>query len=104
MLEAPLKIRCQRTERVAPARKKRESIKSPHDLRGDGEEIDPILPERIGLPHKFDICLVDQSGGLQGVVRPLAAHITGSNSAQLIIDQREQAIEGRPVSISPLGE
>src|SRR5579872_1491619 len=44
-----------------------------HHLRGQAEELDPILGVDLALICEPEIDLIDQSCGLQGMVRPLPA-------------------------------
>src|ERR1700722_1972521 len=66
----------------------------PHHLRCDAKELRSVLPFRIGLPSKLDVCLVDQSCGLQCVTGTLAAEAGSGNSAQLVVDKRNEFSSG----------
>src|ERR1700736_5188061 len=62
----------------------------PHHLRCDGKELRAVLPFRIGLSGQLDVCLVDQSSGLQCVTGALAAEASSGDSAQLVVDERNE--------------
>src|SRR5438067_4993479 len=72
---------------------------SPHELRGHGEKVGPVLPARMGLVGKLKIGLVDQRGGLQGVPLSFAAHVMVGQAMQLGLHQRNQLIERSRVSL-----
>ena len=52
-----------------------------------------ILPIHARLVNQSQIGFVHQRGGAQCVVRALGAQLTVGNRAQLLVDQRDQAIE-----------
>ena len=76
----------------------------PHQAGGDGEELRAILPVRLALFHQLQVRLVDQRGGLQGVVRPFAAHVAGGQAMQLAFDQRREPLQGRLVAAANFGQ
>ncbi len=48
-----------------------------HELGGDAEEMGAVLPGDAGLIDELHVGLVDEGGGLQGMVGSLAAHVVG---------------------------
>src|SRR5262249_22512510 len=46
-------------------------------------------PARVGSDQS-EVRLVDQGGSLEGLARPLAGEVPGGESAELVVDQREQ--------------
>ena len=48
-----------------------------------------------------EVGLVDQRGGLKRVIGPLAAHVTGGQATELLMDERKQLIQGRFVTPAP---
>ena len=60
-----------------------------HDVGSDAEEVGPILPVDLALIDQSDEDLMDKGGGLQGVVRPLAAKLPGRHATEFRIDQRQ---------------
>ena len=47
---------------------------------------------RVRLVRETEIRLIDERGGLQGVVRPFTPHVAMSELAQLVIDQGREFI------------
>jgi hypothetical protein len=58
-----------------------------HELCGYAKEMGPTLPICCLLANKLEICLMNQSSGLESVALPLAAHVTPSKSLQLVVNQ-----------------
>jgi hypothetical protein len=63
-----------------------------HHLRGQREKLGPVFPRQVSLVDKSKIRFVDERGRLQRVARPLASEVGASPSAQILIQQREEAI------------
>ncbi len=59
------------------------------------------LPDDAILAGEPEVCLVDQRGGLQRVVRPLAAKIRGGSPSQFPVDEREQVVARLEISAAP---
>jgi hypothetical protein len=55
----------------------------PHQLRGDAEEVRATLPVP-SLPGELEVGLVDERGGLEGVIPPLAGQVPGSELVELV--------------------
>src|SRR5215471_2135477 len=60
-----------------------------------------ILPTHALHIDQAEVGLVDQRGWLQAVAPPLAAHATARDPAQLLVDERNQAVEGSRIAPSP---
>ena len=76
----------------------------PHHLSGHTEELSPILPLDPVLIDQLEEGLVDQSGGLQGVILPLVSHVPLRLSVQLIVDHGHEVLEGGLISAAPVQE
>ena len=50
-----------------------------HELGGYAEEVGTALPGYAGLVDELHVGFVDEGGGLEGVVRSLAAHVVGGD-------------------------
>jgi len=74
---------------------------APHHLRGDAEELRAALPGDAILPDQPEVRFVDQCGGLQRVVRPLAAEVRHGAPSQFPVDEREQIVARLKVSVTP---
>jgi len=44
---------------------------------------------------------VNQRRGIERVIRPLAPHVTGGQATELLMDEREELIQGRFVTPAP---
>src|SRR6185436_19211706 len=73
-----------------------------HQLRGYREEVSAVLPLHLTLFDQPHISLINERGCLQSVIRAFAPHVAASEAAQLSLDQWNQPVECRPVSIPPL--
>src|SRR5262245_5442040 len=59
----------------------------------------PVLPAQALLgDHQPQIGLVDQGGGLEGVVAPLAPQALPRDLPQLVVEERHQAVRGPRVA------
>ena len=65
-----------------------------HRLRGDAEEVSLVLPGVHALVHQPEVGLVDEGGGLQGMVGTLAPKQPRRQLAELGIDQGQELISG----------
>jgi hypothetical protein len=63
-----------------------------HYLGGDAEEVGTVLEFLSGLIDKAEIRFVDQGGGLQGVARSLAPHVTASHAMQFGVNKVQEAV------------
>jgi len=66
---------------------------APHHLRRDSEKLRTLPPLDFGDIDQSQIDFVDQSGGLQRVLPPLAFHVAVSHTAQFIVNLLRQLIE-----------
>jgi hypothetical protein len=48
---------------------------APHQLSSKREEMAAVLPMHVFLIDQPEICLMDQSSGLQGIPRILTSHV-----------------------------
>src|SRR5262249_16798269 len=71
--------------------------------RRDGEEVRPTFPSALAAADQPQVGLVDQGGRLQGVAGGLASQVALGQSAQFVINQRQQfRRRGRTVVGQPL--
>ena len=76
----------------------------PHHLRGDRKEVRAILPVDVALIDQLHISLVDQAGRLQRAVAAFVRHVARGDHVELVVDERDQAIERRAVAVLPLAQ
>jgi len=60
-----------------------------------------VLPVHELAVNQTHIRFVDQGARLQGVTGPLSCHISTRQSAQLLIDQRDELFQRSLISLSP---
>ena len=72
-----------------------------HHLRGDGEEVAAILPVDVALIEQLQVGLVDDGGGLQPVVPPLARELARGQRIELVVDERDQTVERVTAAVTP---
>ena len=75
-----------------------------HQLRGDCEEMGPILPLHPLVIHQADVGLIDQRACLKVVFGALASHVPVRQAPQFRIDDRRELVEGELVSGTPGAE
>jgi len=68
---------------------------------GSPEEVGAILPMHVLLIHQLQIGFMDQRGRLQRMSGPLAPQVARRLLSQLLINQREQCVEGFLVAFAP---
>jgi len=56
-------------------------------------------PFFIFIPNETEISLVHERGGLQGLSRRFVRHLVRRQSAQLLIDERQQFVGGRRIAL-----
>lgn len=74
---------------------------SPHGAGARGEEVGPAPPADAVELNQLQIGLVDEGRRTQGVVGPLPAELALREPAQLLVNHRQQPVEGLTI---PLGE
>ena len=72
-----------------------------HHLGGDGEEVNAVLPVEAAEIGEAHVGLMDEGGGLEGMVGALAGHVVAGEAAQFGVDNGRKPIEGGLVSASP---
>src|SRR5688500_10698660 len=77
---------------------------SPHQLRCDAKEVSAILPMYVLLIHELQIGFVDQRCSLQRMSWPLVSQVPRRLLPQLLINQREQCVEGFLISVAPTNQ
>ncbi len=77
--------------------------KLPHGLGGDSKEMMPILHGKAGSLRQLQIRFVDERGRLQRlIVSP--PDLAVGHRAEVLVDERHQAMNGVPIAIAPGGE
>src|SRR5439155_2580743 len=70
-----------------------------HGLGGGGEEVSTAVPATVvASPDQPKVCLMNQGGGLEGVVGGLTGHARGGELPQLVVHEREQVGAGPAVT------
>ena len=66
-----------------------------HGLGGRSEEMTAVLPVRrlLGV-HQAEVGLVDQGGRLQRLAGPLPGQLVGRQTAEFVVDQRQELLGG----------
>jgi hypothetical protein len=75
-----------------------------HQMRGDADEVRAILPGHASGVDQPNERFVDQRRRLQSVTSTLAIHVRASESSQLCLDKRQQALECALVAFAPRPE
>jgi hypothetical protein len=75
-----------------------------HGLGGDGEEVVFALPIDAGLVDEFHVGFVDEGGGLEGVVEAFLGEVVAGQSAEFVVNEREELVGGTLVAALQLGE
>src|SRR5437899_1067980 len=61
-----------------------------------------VSQRAFSCPAAADMLLMDQSRRLQSVIGPLPAHVARRQPVQLVINQGQQLVERRLVSLAPV--
>jgi hypothetical protein len=64
----------------------------PHHDRREADELCAILPVHLPLVDQPEVRLVDERGGLERVVAPLAEQIQGGQPAQLVVHEQQHLV------------
>ena len=63
---------------------------APHGFGRGGKEMATSFPARLAVSDQSQPCFVDQRRGLKRLSRRLLAHLVGCETAQFLINQRQQ--------------
>src|SRR6185369_3510031 len=74
---------------------------APHNLRGHAEEVRAVLPAHCFPVDQADVSFVDERGGLQEMVRALAAHVALGEPVELSMNERREFFEGFLLAVAP---
>jgi hypothetical protein len=74
---------------------------APHEAGGHRKEMRAILPLDLFDFDEPEVRLIDQRGRLERVAGTLVAHMAPCQPAQFGVDQREQAVERRHLTLPP---
>jgi len=77
---------------------------STHRDRRDRQEVRPTLPLDLSVARHLQIRLVDQRRGVEGVIRAFRTELGMREAIQVLVELRENAIDGCPVAAERLGE
>jgi hypothetical protein len=72
-----------------------------HELRANGEEVNPVLPIELPALEQAQIGFIHQGRSLKHVTGSLVGHVTPGDSAQLVIDERRQPFQGLFIPRTP---
>jgi hypothetical protein len=75
-----------------------------HGFRRDTEEVRPVCPSAARSIRDSQIRFMDKSSCLQRVRGTLSSHVAGSDTPQLRIDKRHEALNRGLVSLAPLDQ
>lgn len=74
---------------------------SPHQLRGDREEMSSILPINIRPANQPDVCLINQCCRLQRMIRPLAGQVPPREPLKLSLHARHESFQCLFIALPP---
>ena len=75
-----------------------------HHACRHGQKVRAVVPLN-GLPvDQADICLVDERRRLKAMPHAFSGHATPRDSVKLLMDERDQSLEGTLVALSPFKE
>jgi hypothetical protein len=75
-----------------------------HDLTRHPVEMRAAPPVDPSLVDQFQVGLVNQCGGLEGMVGAFAPQLAGGDAAQFVIDERQQSVERARITSRPVVE
>jgi hypothetical protein len=75
-----------------------------HDPGRYGQEMHAVGPRDRLAVDESDEGFIDERRGLQAVPDALARHAAASDAMELLMDQRDQVLEGALVALTPLQE
>jgi len=76
---------------------------SAHGLGRSFEELHPVLPVDVE-PDELGVSLVNQRGGLQGVLCPFASHVVGGQTSELVVNQWQEGVDGPLLALAAIDE
>ena len=74
---------------------------APHHAGGDRQEMRAVVPFNCLSVDQTEICLVDECRRLQAVSAALARHAGSRDSMELLVNERNQSLEGVGVALAP---
>jgi hypothetical protein len=72
----------------------------PHRAGRYGEEVTPVVDAQAGVGRQLEIGVVDQVGRLQETP-VLPRELPPGQNPQLLVDERQECVEGCTVTVSP---
>ena len=70
-----------------------------HQLRRRSEKVRPAFPVDRAPPNELEVSLMNKRGGLECVVSALLAHTTSGEPVKLVIDQRDEPVQGLLITL-----
>ena len=77
---------------------------APHQQARHAEELLPVLPVDLSLPHQAEVDLVDQGGRLEGVAVALPLEQAAGDLPQILEHERDEPLQGRGIALAPILE
>src|SRR5208337_5272869 len=74
-----------------------------HQTSGNGKKMRAVLGSQRSLSHEPQIGLMHQGGALQSLM-VLARQTSPSQAAQFVVNDRDEGLSGRRVTMAPSGE
>jgi len=74
---------------------------APHHVGGHAEEVGAIAPLHSALIDEAHIGFVHQRCRLKRVPRRLVPHVSGSETAKVVVDQRHELLKGLTLAVAP---
>ena len=76
----------------------------PHEPSRHREKVRAILPPDATNINEPEVDLVDERRGLENVARTFASHLPLCQTAQFLVHEREQLLQGSGVAVPPLDQ
>ena len=74
---------------------------TPHHSGRDGEKLGAILPRHLPLVDQPQKRFMNERRRLQGVIRPLAAKVSGRTAAKLFVQEGNESLGCGAVPVAP---
>src|ERR1700681_2602391 len=77
---------------------------APHNLRGDSEKMQSVLPLDVLLIDQPKICFVNQVCGLQRETRIFVSQVACRLAMQFVVDSSEELVLRFSVAVTPVAQ
>ena len=71
-----------------------------HGSGRHAEEVRPVFPGRIGMVDELEVGFVHQRRGVERVVFALEIALLARQLVELVVDQRQQLLEGLAIAVA----